>query len=443
MSKTERQLSMQWLAESAKAFSSQQSNRIAMNASTRGVLEEVALNHSVISRADWNFRQEVPVGNITNQKRAGICWMFAGLNWLRKFTMKKAGIEDFEFSATYLVFFDKLEKTNRFLEDMIELRDRPLDDRVVLHLLKDPIGDGGEWHLLADLVEKYGLAPLAAMGDSTNRNDSALMNQVLGYKLREGACRIREAAGKGSSVKALRKLKMELMGTIHRILTILLGEVPTKFDFAFRNKKKKFFRDKNLTPQSFYQKWVGEDLGDYRVLMSAPLSDTPYGKTYCVERFQNVIDSRKGAFLNVPIENVRDCAVNMLKKKQPVLFTCDVTQASHRKEGILDTSLLDYGLLFSTDFTLDRKSRLEYRQSALTHAMVLVGHDVDHSSESRWKVENSWGPDAGHKGMFVMSDSWFLQYLFAILVHKKQLSKAQNKAFEVPPTVLAPWHPLS
>ena len=423
-------------------FHQREANIIAMNACTRSALDEVALNRNVLASLDWNFSHEVPAGKITSQNQAGTCWLYASLNWLRTFSMKKMNVENFELSYNYLVFWDKLEKSNRFLEGIITHVDQPRHDRYVHFLLHEPLTDGGEWHMVASLIEKYGAVPKSAMADTYSLAHSALMNSILVYKLREGAATLRSMHRKGGSSKALRKTKVEILQTIYRILSILLGEPPTTFDLTFRDKKK-YHRERNLTPRKFYDKWVGVDPRDYRWLMSCPTDDMPYDKTYAVDLFHNVVEAREGVFLNVPIDVLRSTSVKILKAKEPVLFGCDVTQRYNRKTGSMDTNLYDYELLFGTEFGMDKSTRIETLQVRLTHSMVLIGMDLVNGRPQKWKIENSWGEDVGHKGIFQMSDRWFEEYVLCVLTHRKYLSKPMLKSFDTSPMVLPPWHPVA
>ncbi len=425
-------------------FEARAENRVAMNAATRGDLEEISLNRRVLDGIDWSFSHEVAVGGITAQKQAGTCWLYAGLNWLRKITMKKMKVEGgFQFSQNYLVFWDQLEKCNRFLERMIDLRDRSIEDRTVHWYLTNPVSDGGDWVLLRDLIEKYGLVPQTAMADTSNLGNSAFKNQILSYKLREGASLIRARAAAGAEIDELHALKLERMEEIWRILCILFGEPPAKFDWSFRDKKGKFHRHTGLTPHDFFHRWVGVKVRDYLHLVSSPLPSTPYHRTYTIEGVRNIEGQPDGASLNVPVATVRELALKLLTKGEPVFFDCDVTQGLNRKLGMLDTELYDYGLLFDTRFGMDRVTRMEYFHERPTHCMVLVGVDLVGKQPVKWKIENSWGEDRGEKGLFQMSDRWFEEYVYGLTVHRKVLGPKLSKLFDAAPVALPPWHTLS
>lgn len=424
-------------------FASNPAYRLAMNACSHGNVDEIALNRQVLASVDWHFSHEVPTGSISNQKRAGLCWMFASFNWLRVEVINKLKLDTFEFSQNYLLFWDRLEKANRFLNAMVAMRDRTPDDRTVDFLLRDPSSDGGEWHMVANLIRKYGMVPKTAMADTANMTDSTFLNKVLHYKLREAAALFFALHRAGAKPAEVEEARQKALSEIYRILCILLGEPPERFDFTYRDKKNKFHAHRGLTPQEFYQQFVGMDLDDYAWVMSSPLESTPYHETFYIEQFNNVVEGDPGIFLNVPMPELKDLAVRLLKDKQAILFGCDVLQASNRKLGIMDPQVLDYELLFDMPFRMDRAQRMEFLQARLTHNMVILGVDMVDDRPVKWKIENSWGDEHGQKGIFQMSDSWFDEYVYALVVNKKVLSKQQLAQLKKKPTVLPPWHALA
>lgn len=425
-----------------KRFEANPAYRVGMNAATRGNLEEIALNRRVVDGLDWHFSHEVPVGDITAQQFAGTCWIYAGLNWLRKITMKKMGVESFLFSQNYLVFWDKLEKANRFLERMIDLRDQPLDDRRVHHYLQAPVSDGGDWLLLADLIDKYGLVPLEAMADTTNLADSGQMNKVMCSRLRQGAAHLRRLHAQGADLAGLRAAKLEWLEGIYRMLCVLLGEPPREFDLRFRTKKGKYQQHRGLTPRRFFDEWVGVRTEDYVHLVSSPLESTPFYENFAIESLRNIEGHPPEPSLNVPIDVVRDLSKRLLTKGEAVFFDCDVTQGLNRKLGVLDNDLYEYGLLFDMDLDWPRAERMEFLHQRPTHCMVLVGVDLVDDQPVKWKIENSWGDDRGRKGLFQMSDAWFTEHVYGITVHRKHLSAQLKKALKKPAVELPPWHTL-
>ncbi len=442
-SRSELRITKKMLASFRSAFQSKPRYRIAMNAATQGNLEEVALNRRVVDRLDWHFSHEVPMGGVTAQNNAGTCWIYAGLNWLRKFTMKKTNTECFLYSQNYLAFWDKLEKSNRFLQQMIDHVGLPLDDRKVHHLLRAPVSDGGDWLLLSGLIAKYGVVPQAAMSDTVSLANSALMNKVLGELLRRAAANLRRLHQKGEGVEALQDYALKVLEEVHRVLCILFGEPPEKVDVVYRDKGGKFRRHRGLSPKEVFKKFVGIRLSDYVHLVVSPLPDTPYYRTLSLPSMRAIEGLSPGVSLNVPIEVVRKLAVESLKEGQAVHFDCEVTEGLNRKRGVLDLELYDYELLFDVDLRWDRSERMAYLQQRPTHSMVFIGVDLHAGKPTKWKVENSWGDAMGEKGLFQLSDSWFQEHVFGITVHRKMLGKKLTELAKQEPIELAPWHTLA
>jgi bleomycin hydrolase len=310
-------------------------------------------------------------------------------------------------------------------------------------LLREPCPDGGEWHMVANLIRKYGLVPKSAMADTFNLTNSTFLNKVVDQKLRQTAAEVFKRHRAGADEAEIDSLKQQAMAEVYRILCILMGEPPVRFDWAYRDKDKQHHAYRDLTPQSFYEQFVGKDLSEYVWLMSAPLESTPYHRTYYVDLLQNVVEGQPGTFLNVPMPTLKAAAIRALKDKQALFFGCDVLQDSHRKVGLLDPGLLEYDLLFNTRFGMDRAARMEFLQARLTHDMVILGVDLVDDQPTKWKIENSWGDEVGHKGIFMMTDAWFDEHVYAVVVHKRYLDEAEAAMSLQAPTPLPPWHPLA
>ncbi|MBN2381801.1 C1 family peptidase [bacterium] len=440
--KAETHLSLDTVESYRKKFNQEPRYKLAMNAVTRNALREIALNRDVLNSTNWNFTYEIETAEATDQARASTCWLFANLNWLRTLTQKKINVKQFEFSENFMLFYDKLEKSNYFLENMIDLRDRDWTDREFYHLMNDPVQEGGEWHMTVNLVEKYGIVPKEIMPDTFNRTESRYINEILMYKLREGALHLRDMHRRGKSVSELRQEKKRIMEIAYRILAIGFGVPPQKFSWSYRDEDKKYHQEIDITPIQFYQKYVGLKCADMYCLLSAPLADLPMGKAYTIKYFNNMPDGHKIHYLNVPIDLIKQTALKVLKKGEACMFGCEVRYMSHSKEGILADDLYDYGLLFDTTFGMNKAERVESLHVRCTHAMVLTGVELVNKKPVTWRIENSWGDKVGKKGTFIMSDEWFDEYVFDLIVHKKYLTETILRQFKQKPVELPPWHPL-
>lgn len=436
-------ISQNLLDQLEKRFDENPRNRMAMNAAVSCGICASSRNYVTEREIPHEFSISLEQGAVTNQKRSGRCWMFAALNCMRFQVIKKQNLEDFELSQSYPLFYDKLEKANYFLESILDTLDEPTDGRLIAHLLAAPLNDGGQWDMLCSIVEKYGLVPKTAMPESVSSSATQEMVSYMTEKLREYACVLRKGHKAGKSMEQLKKEKEAMMETVYRMLCISLGKPPRTFTFEYRDKDGNFHREANLTPKAFYEKYVGLRLDDYVSVINAPTEDKPFYRSYTVQYLGNVKEGRPVKYVNLPIEEMKQAAIAQLKDGEPVWFGCDVGKRSFRDGGLMDTGIYDVETLFDTDFPMTKAERLEYGQSLMTHAMVFQGVNLDENGKpDRWRVENSWGEEAGKKGYFVMSDRWFDEYNYQVVVNKKYLSSKALEAYEKEPVRLNPWDPM-
>ena len=426
------------------AFDADPKNRVAMNAVTANGIQASAKNVYAAAMHPMAFSVEVETWDVSNQKSSGRCWMFAALNVMRREVMKRLNLGNMELSQSYPLFYDKLERSNYFLENILDTLSEPLEGRLVHHFLADPIGDGGQWDMFRSIVAKYGVVPQTLMPETAVSSATRELNGTLARKLREFACVLRSGYAAGKSVEELREEKTEMLSTVYRMLVIALGKPPVRFTWETRDKDRKFVRIADVTPQEFFQKYVGWDLEQYVTVINAPTADKPYGKTYTVHGLGSV---KNGAFpvkyLNLPMDELRQLTIRQLQDGKTVWFGSDVGKCSDRARGLLSVDTYDLEGLFGTGFGMNKAQRLDYGESLMTHAMVITGVDLDEDGKPlRWKVENSWGKEAGINGYYVMDDAWFGEYAYQILLEKRYLSPEQAAAFEQEPVVLAPWDPM-
>ena len=434
------------LAAGFEEFEADRANIVAKNAVTAGGLANAVRNPERVARNTMTFDVEVMQGERTDQERSGRCWMFAALNTLRIRVMRKYSLKSFEFSQAYLTYYDKLEKSNWFLENIIETADEPLDGRLVQFLLLDPVTDGGQWDMFRSLVKKYGVAPKDAMPETASTRNTTLMDEFLTRYLRRCACELRNAHGAGKSDGELRASKKEMMRNVQKLLTICLGEPPASFEVRLRDKDDEMALSGTFTPKEFFAETVEMDVDSYISVISAPTDDKPFGRPYTVSCLGNVAEDGSVRYLNLPSEDLKKAAIAQLEDGLPVWFGCDVGQSFLQEDGIMDLDACDADTLFGFDVVhgFDKASRLEYGESAMTHAMVLEGVNLDaDGSPTLWKVENSWGKDHGREGFDTLADPWFDEYVYQVVVDEKYLTEEQRRAYhEMEPVVLDPWDPM-
>lgn len=426
-------------------FKSRENSKIIANAVMKNGINNTALNNDSVRNMHHDFSEEIDVGKVTNQKKSGRCWMFAALNNIRYSISKSLDIKehDFELSQAYTMFWDKLEKANYFLENIITTAELEQDSRRVMWLLNEPTNDGGQWDMFTALIEKYGIVPKYVMPETYHSSNSQLMNKILSLKLRSQAKILRDDYKLGADKESLREEKEDLLSEIYSILAYFLGEPPQNFDFEYKNKDGEFFRDPKLTPLEFYNKYSGIKMKDYLSIINAPTADKPFNQTYTVEFLGNVKEGQQIHYLNLPIEKLKELTKAQLKDGEPVWFGCDVAQWSDRELGIMDTDLFNYQEVLKTEFIFDKGARLEYGESVLTHAMVFTGVNLDENDQAeRWKVQNSWGEKVGEDGFFIMSDNWFDEFNYEVVINKKFVSDKIMEDYKKDPVILKPWDPM-
>jgi bleomycin hydrolase len=430
------------LSALAAGFGANPGFRLAQNAVTRNNVDDIALDHHILFGTDHSFSIALDDWGVTDQKQTGRCWMFAGLNLLRFAARRTLGVKEFEFSQNFVMFWDKLERSNYFFEAVIASADRDVDDRSVAFLLDQPVSDGGQWNMFISLVNKHGLVPKPLMPETNSSSNSRRMNSVLRSKLREGAMRLRELYARGATLEALRSVKHEYLEIVHRILSIHLGTPPERFIWQWRTSSNAFERTAELTPQEFVARFVDLPLDDYVCLVHDPRPANLYGRTYTVQYLGNVVGGRRVTYLNVEMELMKQIAQRTLEAGEPVWFGCDVGKQMRRDLGIMDRDLYDLASVYGTSFVMDKASRLEYGETRMTHAMLFTGVDVLNGKPRRWRVENSWGAEPGQKGFFTMNDSWFEEYMFEIAARREYLPPELQAAVDLEPIVLPPWDPM-
>ncbi len=423
-------------------FDERAANKLAQNAVTRVSIEDVALDHAIATSITPTFSTVLDDWAVTNQKRTGRCWMFAGLNLFRVGAMKAMNLKEFEFSQSYTLFWDKVERSNYFLEAIIETIDRDSDDRTVATLLDRPIDDGGQWNMFVNLIKKHGVVPKSVMPETESSSATMQMNRILKTQLRQGARTLRDLHASGASMEAVRARKEEILAAIYRVTSIHLGTPPETFDWQWMDKDRVFHRDGEMTPQQFAEKYITLPVDEYVCLVHDPRPSSPIGRTFTVEYLGNVVGGAIVKYLNVDVELMKHIAQETIAGGEPVWFGCDVGKMMRRDLGVWDKDLFDYAGLYDTEFDLNKPERLEYHETLMTHAMLFTGVDEVDGQPRRWRVENSWGDENGQHGYYTMNDNWFAEYTFEIAARKSTLPADLQQALDQEPIVLPAWDPM-
>ena len=436
-------ISQEMLKDIQKEVVAEPVNKALVNAVAANSIDALAKNHQNAGALDTYFSVETKKQSITDQRSSGRCWMFSGLNVLRSnFTQKHDSVE-ISFSQAYLFFWDQLEKANLMLQGVVDTGKKPIDDQRVQFFFHHPISDGGTFCGVSDLTEKYGLVPTEVMPESFSSDNTDKARSLIASKLREFGLQLRDMVAKDRKQASIDKAKTRMLAQIYKMLQMTIGEPPQKFVYAFKDKNGKAVgRAKEYTPQSFYQEVVGGPLnGTFIMAMNDPRR--PYYKTYEVEYDRHTYDGHNWKYVNLPMDDIEQMAIASLKDGRKLYSSYDVGKFLDRKRGYADTENFDYQSLFGTTFGMNKAERISTFDSGSTHAMTLTAVDLDEKGKARkWKVENSWGASWGQQGCLIMTDRWFREYMFRLVVNKKYVSEKILKAAETEPVMVMPEDPL-
>lgn len=395
-----------------------------------------------VTRSEFSY--QVNTKGITNQKQSGRCWLFTGLNVLRSQAINKHNLQKLELSQVYLFFFDQLEKSNLFLQGVIDTADKPFDDRFVDWLFSNPLSDGGTFTGVADLVEKYGVVPKEAMPETYSSNNTSQIASQMKWQLRDYGMQLRKLAAAGSQKKQLEAEKVKMLGNIYHILTLAYGVPPTEFRWEFRTASGNLMSDKTYTPKEFYKElWGDYNLNEQSILiMNDPSRE--YGKVYRIQYDRHTYDGHDWVYLNLPMEQIKPIAIEMIKNNEAMYISCDVGKFLNRSLGTCDMKNFDFKSILGIDLTMDKCERILTHASGSSHAMTLIAVDVDAATKAplRWMVENSWGKESGFNGNLIMTDEWFDEYMFRFVFDKKYVPADILKMTKQEPILLPSWDPM-
>lgn len=423
------------------AYAATPGTKAIHNAIAGSDIKVLAVNNANKNNFDDHFSHRVKSKGITNQRSSGRCWLFTGLNVLRAQMMDEYNLPMLELSQNYNFFWDQLEKSNLFLQGIIDTASLPADDRKVDWLFANPLSDGGQYTGIADNLMKYGVVPIEVMGETASSKSTGTMSRLLKLRLREDGLELRNLYAQGAGANDLESRKKQMLSEIYRILALNLGEPPTEFKWTRRDTDGNAIETKTYTPQSFYKEYAGNDLkNDYVMFMNDPTRE--FYRLYEIEYDRHGYDGYNWTYVNLPVEDIKQMAIESIKDNTAMYFSCDVNKFLDRERGVLDIDNFDYESLLSTKFSMNKADRIRTHSSASSHAMTLVGVDLDPSGVPvKWLVENSWGKRA-NDGHLIMTDKWFDEYMFRLVVNKKYIPRKILEVLDQTPTLLPPWDPM-
>ena len=434
-------ISAEMLELISKGYAGDASDKALRNALAVAPISTLAINAENAAMIDTHFSDRVKTKGITDQQSSGRCWLFTGLNVLRAKMIDKYDLPGMEFSQNYLFFYDQLEKANLFLQGVIDTKDLPFEDRKVDWLFSNPLSDGGQFTGVSNLIMKYGLVPSEAMPETYQANNTSQMANLIKLKLREFGLELREAAASGANAKKLQAMKVEQLSQVYRMLALCLGEPVKEFEWIRCDRNNNIVSRKTYTPKGFYDEFIGEDLEDnYIMIMNDPCRE--YGKVYEIDYDRHVYDGHNWVYVNLPVERIKEMAIASIKDNTAMYFSCDVGKFANSKKGVLDINNFDYESLMGVTFGMDKKERVQTHASGSSHAMTLIAVDIVDGKPVKWMVENSWGPAAGYQGNYIMTDEWFNEYMFRLVVEKKYVPEDVLKMLDQKPVQLPAWDPM-
>ena len=436
------EISDKMLSDFQQKFKSDKELSALQNAISANKISSLVQNRSnlIASTGDSYFKYKVSTQGLTNQHSSGRCWLFTGLNVLRPIAAANMNKSEMKFSQAYLFFYDQLEKANLFLEGIIQTREKAMDDKRVEWLFKNVIGDGGQWTGLVDLVQKYGLVPDDVMPESYNADNTSQMSKVLRNYLKAKALHLRKMHKEGKTEKEMRSEKAQVLSDVYKILALTLGEPPQEFSWRYKDKDGKLTEKMEYTPKSFYEKWINVNLNDYVMLMNDPTR--PFDKLYEIDYDRHMFEGGNWKYINLETAAIKKMALASIKGNDAMYFSCDVGKQLDMDRGVLDVNNFNYAALFQIDMAMDKTQRIQTFTSGSTHGMTLVAVDVDaNENTTQWLLENSWGT-RGFNGHLIMTDQWFDEYMFRLVVHKKYVPDNVLKILKSEATLLPPWDPM-
>ena len=451
-------LSPEMLEQISAAYEDNAYDKAISNALAGTSIATLAINADNAAMIDTHFSDRVRTKGITDQQSSGRCWLFTGLNVLRAKMIDKYELPGMEFSQNYLFFYDQLEKANLFLQGVIDTKELPFDDRKVDWLFSNPLSDGGQFTGVSNLITKYGVVPSEAMPETYQANNTSQMATLLKLKLREDGLALRkafdEAYAKGKNLPKkdagklmdkvnaeLQQMKIAQLSEIYRMLALCLGEPVKEFEWTRCDKDNNIVDRRTYTPKSFYDEYLGEDLeNNYVMIMNDPCRE--YGKVYEIDYDRHVYDGHNWLYINLPVERIKEMAIASIKDNVAMYFSCDVGKFYSRTKGTLDLANFDYDSLMGVEFGMNKQERVMTHASGSSHAMTLIAVDIVDGKPVKWMVENSWGPASGYKGCLIMTDEWFNEYMFRLVVEKKYVPEDILKMLEQTPVQLPAWDPM-
>lgn len=412
---------------------------VGRNALTQNSISNLVYVKEQEKNTQKNFTIDLDNLPVLNQGASRRCWIYSGLEILRKHMIEQYNIEDFIFSSNYISFYDKLEKANFFIETMTELINRDIDDREIEFMLRKGIRDGGYWQNFVNLINKYGIVPEYVFPDTYSSSNTKELNELLSKYLRKFTIEIRKNKNKNN----INEIKEKTLQDVYNILCNCQGIPPNQFDFEFKDKNNKYKIIKNITPLEFFNTYIKIDFEQYHDIINYPSPNKPFNKTYTVKHLYNVLGYKENLFLNLNYTRLEEMIIQQLKNGDIVYFSCDNGKYMNNEKGIWNDKQYDYENLFQIDLSLEKGEMLDLRECYFGHTMVITGIELEDNRIKRFKIKNSWGKSETNSGYWIATPSWMKKYLYQIVIKEDYMLKDEIELLKTKPIELNIWDSLA
>ena len=392
---------------------------------------------------EYNIHQEVGLYlPPSNQRHSGRCWLFSFLNSLRLSCIVKYKLPPtFSFSAAYMLFWDKYEKSKYFLDRVSSQSHLPMENVDNHFLFRSMISDGGTWNMLQNIVTTYGVVPYDSMKESHHTTNTNEMNDILIKFLQTSAKKIR-----ASPPAKHTQLINDHMKKVYSLLTKCVGVPPKKVPSLKKNN--------TCTPLELYQNEISplpsNDVMKKVVMIHVPnLKENQY---YVIDELNNKTNGHVLYYYNVNLKVFKSSVLSQIKACSPVWFGCDFDKFNHKGESLLNDQAFSFDTfpLKKKELILPKSNAISMYQTNVNHAMLFTGYYYKNSHQKPyyWTIENSHGDKMknvsyhSNHGFITMSDSWFDQYVVMAVVDETHFQGVINAKDKNNAIVLPKWSNL-
>ncbi|WP_027119637.1 C1 family peptidase [[Mycoplasma] testudinis] len=444
-----------------KKFKQEESFQIAQNALSQATINEVIVDPAAQEKQPYLFSNDIRMEtlSVTDQARSGRCWLFATFNVMRVHVAKKYKIKNFEFSQSYSAFWDKFERANYFLNNVIKTASLPLTDREVDRLMANGFGgDGGFFEFGVSVIKKYGVVPVEIMPDSATAKETRAINVFLDRHLKVAAEKIRKAVNNPDKQNEIKEMALK---DALKMLTRCYGPIPGAFSYSYQVQEKKNKLTKTVSfksPLEFFEKFVQYKFDNYIDIINYNVKNKKFNQMYELEDTKTIIETNNILALNVTKPILKLASLAAILNNEPIWFACQYGTCGNAKTGIFDFKVYDYETLFDIKLNKDQPAMESVGQLVSNHAMIFLGFHYNETASKqkqqnlikdfaklsknpqelferladaividRWKVENSHSEKSGNKGFVVITDSWFNQFVSQAVITKKSLQNFFDK----------------